>query len=54
MSKYPEINWKGIKGVRDIIAHGYLDLDEVQIFNICKNDVPALILQVEKIIKDLA
>ncbi|HNR89997.1 MAG TPA: DUF86 domain-containing protein [Spirochaetota bacterium] len=52
-SRYPGTNWKGVKGVRDVIAHGYLDLDEVEIYNICIIEVPALIEQLDVIIKDL-
>ncbi len=25
--RYPEIDWKGAMGIRDIIAHHYFDLD---------------------------
>ena len=32
---YPSINWKGIKGVRDILSHHYFDLDAKTIFMIC-------------------
>lgn len=24
LAKYPEIEWRGVMGVRDILAHGYL------------------------------
>jgi uncharacterized protein with HEPN domain len=27
LSKYPEIDWKGVIGFRDIIAHHYFDID---------------------------
>jgi uncharacterized protein with HEPN domain len=37
--RYPGIHWPGIKGVRDILAHEYFDIDAEEIFNICKNDL---------------
>lgn len=27
LSFYPEMDWKGVMGMRDIIAHHYFDLD---------------------------
>ena len=34
--KYPNIPWKNVKGIRDILSHHYFDLDAEVIFNICK------------------
>ncbi|MDQ6708421.1 MAG: DUF86 domain-containing protein [Acidobacteriota bacterium] len=27
LAHYPEIEWSGVKGVRDVIAHGYFEID---------------------------
>jgi len=35
LSDYTTINWKGVKGVRDILSHHYFDLDAEVIFGIC-------------------
>ncbi len=35
LSQYPEIDWKGAIGFRDIIAHHYFDIDAEQVFWIC-------------------
>ena len=35
--KYPNIPWKNVKGIRDILSHHYFDLDAEVIFNICKD-----------------
>lgn len=32
---YPEIPWKDVKGVRDILSHHYFHLDSEVIFEIC-------------------
>jgi uncharacterized protein with HEPN domain len=37
LNDYPEIDWKGIKGFRDIIAHHYFDIDAEEIYWICSN-----------------
>ncbi len=40
---YPEIPWKDVKGVRDILSHHYFHLDSEVIFEICKNDIDKLL-----------
>jgi uncharacterized protein with HEPN domain len=32
LARYPEIEWSGVKGVRDVIAHGYFDIDADEVF----------------------
>ena len=39
---YPSIDWKGIMGVRDIIAHHYFEVDPDAVFSIVKNDLEPL------------
>ena len=48
LPKYPEIDWKGAKGMRDIISHHYFDLDAEVVFFICKDRMPGLIETVMK------
>ena len=50
---YPEIEWRGVMGVRDVIAHGYFDVDVEQVFDICQHDIPELISVVERMLGDL-
>ena len=51
--RYPQIPWRDVIGVRNVIAHGYFDIDAEQVFNICKKDIPELIRTVRVMIKDL-
>jgi uncharacterized protein with HEPN domain len=51
--RYPEVDWSGVKGVRDVIAHGYFDVDAEEVFDICRNDIPALIETVRRMVRDL-
>lgn len=54
LSRYPEIDWKGVMGMRDIIAHHYFDIDAVVVFDVMKNNLPAVKETVDKILsKDL-
>ena len=39
---YPSIPWKNVKGLRDIIAHHYFDVDASQILWIVKNEISPL------------
>lgn len=39
---YPSIPWKNVKGLRDIIAHHYFDVDASQILWIIKNEIAPL------------
>ncbi|WP_066165023.1 HepT-like ribonuclease domain-containing protein [Aliarcobacter cryaerophilus] len=51
--KYPNIPWKNVKGIIDILSHHYFDLDAEVIFNICKKDANELLETTIKIIEEL-
>jgi len=53
LASYPGVDWKGAKGVRDILSHHYFDLNADVVFNICKEKVPGIIEAVKKIIMEL-
>ena len=40
--QYPEIPWKHVMGIRDIIVHHYFDVDADEIYRICQEDIPQL------------
>ena len=50
---YPDIPWKQVKGIRDILSHHYFDLDAETIFEICQNDINELLTTTIKIIEDI-
>jgi len=50
---YPEIDWKGAIGFRDIIAHHYFDIDAEQVFWICSHHVGPLLQIMNQMILDL-
>lgn len=43
LEKYPQIPWKQVKGVRDILSHHYFDLDAETIFEICVHEIDGLL-----------
>lgn len=53
LSHYPEMDWKGVMGMRDIIAHHYFDLDAEIVYDVIKNDLPKLKDVLQQIIYEL-
>lgn len=50
LERYPEIEWRKIIKLREIISHHYESVDHEIIFDICKNHIPRLKSTVNKII----
>ena len=50
---YPSIPWKNVKGMRDIIAHHYFDVDASQILWIIKNEIAPLKTAIQFFIDEL-
>lgn len=50
---HPEIDRKNVKGLRDIIAHHYFDVDAEQVWWIVENEIEPLQMAVASMIKDL-
>lgn len=42
LATHPEIDWKNVKGLRDIIAHHYFEIDADQIWWIIENELQPL------------
>ena len=51
---YPEIPWRSIIGMRNIISHEYAATDPEKVFNTIKLDIPALLQKVDMIIEDVS
>jgi uncharacterized protein with HEPN domain len=50
--KYPEVPWDLISGTRNRLAHGYIDVDLDIIHAIVTRDLPPLIVQLRRILKN--
>ena len=44
---YPEVDWQGAKGIRDIISHHYFYVDTEIIFDVCLEKLPGLIAAIK-------
>ena len=53
LPNYPEVDWKGVMGIRDIIAHHYFDIDESIVFDVVKNKLPGMLETINKMIEEL-
>lgn len=53
LCNYPDINWKGLKGIRDVISHQYFDIDAEEIFWACSNTLKPLSETLQKMIADM-
>jgi len=49
--KYPEIPWRKMYGLRDLIAHEYFGMDYEMIWEIAKNNLPQNRNDLERIIE---
>lgn len=48
---YPQVNWRGAKGIRDVLAHRYFDIDAEEIFSMCQKQLPELLNSIQSMIK---
>jgi uncharacterized protein with HEPN domain len=51
---HPEIDWRGVAGLRDVLSHAYFAVDDAALWRIVSADVPRLVAQLERIETDLA
>ena len=50
---YPDVDWKGAMGLRDIIAHHYFDIDGDTVLDVIKSDLPPLLGTLKKMSSDI-
>ena len=53
LQQYPQIEWKLIMGIRDVLSHHYFDLDANIIFDICNENIEELLAVIKLMIDDL-
>ena len=51
-ARYPDVNWRGVAGFRNVLAHAYFAVDEETLWDIIANKVPQLLVQLERITED--
>lgn len=51
--RYPQVEWKRIMGMRDILSHHYFDLDAEVVYGVCAHHINVLMQTVEAMLVDL-
>ena len=42
LATMPGVNWRGVKGMREVIAHDYDEVDGKLVASVVRNDLPGL------------
>ena len=53
VARYPEIDWRGVRGLGDVLRHDYNVVDTDTLWEILTEKVPELAKVVERMIDDL-
>jgi len=51
--QYDTIDWKSIKGMRDVLSHHYFDMNAEAIYNVCNEELDDLHLVIKEILTNL-
>lgn len=53
LPRYPQVEWKRVMGMRDVLTHHYFDLDAEVVFSVCAHHVAELQQTIETMLADL-
>jgi uncharacterized protein with HEPN domain len=50
---HPEVPWRQMVAMRNVVVHGYFDIDVELVWSVVKNDLPKLAVQVRSIVEEM-
>jgi len=50
--RYPEVAWRGVAGLRDLLAHAYFGLDDNTLWDIIQTKLPDFLSQANRIAEE--
>lgn len=53
LPRYPQIEWKRVMGMRDVLTHHYFDLDAEVVYSVCAQHIEPLAQTVQAMLTDL-
>jgi uncharacterized protein with HEPN domain len=53
LPRYPQIEWKRVMGMRDVLSHHYFDLDAEVVYSVCANHIEVLTQTIQVMLADL-
>lgn len=54
LGQYPEVDWRAVMAMRNVLAHDYFGIDAQQVYDLCRHDIPRMIEAVRKMMDDLS
>lgn len=53
LARYPTVDWKGAKGMRDVISHHYFDINAEIVLSVCRKQIPVLRTTFETMLREI-
>ncbi len=49
--KHPDVEWKDMAGMRDVLIHGYFGIDYMIVWDVVSNHIPPLLKNIMRILE---
>ena len=53
LATMPGVDWRGVKGIRDVMAHDYLDVETDVIADVVADYLPGLRAEISRVLSDM-